>query len=411
MSTRSVGFDELTPGLLTTEGLILGAVAAGSDPTYPEAHIRFIDLHDGYFGRALRAVTADERFEILHEVGTGDYQRVLAQLQEERAAYARCAEADIALLGELAATPDATPRHRLLAQAACDYDDSLVAIDPQALAALKWPAQSVVLPAWDWALPARVRRAADPRPALMFWMLAIAQAFKFWTRNPDGSIQRYVGHDGKTGTAAIFSTLARLWGDEALTPAALRVINWSKTSVDDHFNRPPLSDRRAAMLREGLSGRRLVEIADYLLAQAERGFLGVTHAAAIARRLPEGYAPADPYLKKAQLLVGAAVGFLNSRGWRIETDLTAMADYQVPRVLRALGVLRYSDVLAQQVDAGVPLAAGGPEEAAIRAATVRACEQLAARHGVAAALVDAVVWSSQDVAGDARFHLTETDFY
>jgi len=62
------------------------------------------------------------------------------------------------------------------------------------------------------------------------------------------------------------------------------------------------------------------------------------------------------------------------------TDLTAMADYQVPRVLRALGVLRYG-------------------------------EALAAKYGVQAALVDSMLWSAQNIAGTARFHLTETTYY
>ncbi len=410
-SARTLGFEELTPGLLTTNGLILGVGAPGSDPVFPEAHLRYFELNDSCFGQVLRAVAPDERFEILHEVGTEEYREVLNLLRYRHNAYANDANADSDLLGTLVDNPPVTPRSALLARAACDYDASRVVIDLPVLDALEWPEQSVTLPTWDWVLPSGLRTATDLKPVLMFWTLAIAQAFKFWTRNPDGSITRYVGHDGETGTAAILSTLVRLWGETALTPAALRDIDWDTAAVDHYFNSPPMAKERAAFLHEALSGTALEDIAEYLLTQAKSGSLGVAEAAVIARRLPLGYAPSDPYLKKAQLLVSAAAGFLSGRSNTVMTDLTAMADYQVPRVLRALGVLRYGEALAARIEAGELLPAGGPDEAAIRAATVRACEQLAAKYGVQAALVDSMLWSAQNIAGTARFHLTETTYY
>ena len=91
--------------------------------------------------------------------------------------------------------------------------------------------------------------------------------------------------------------------------------------------------------------------------------------------------------------------------------LTAMADYQVPRVLRALGVLEYCPSLADRINRHDLLEEGGPEELAIRAATIIACEAIAAHTGGTSADIDNLLWLSQDIAGDAPFHLTETPLY
>lgn len=57
-------------------------------------------------------------------------------------------------------------------------------------------------------------------------------------------------------------------------------------------------------------------------------------------------------------------------------QLTMFADYRVPQILRAMGVLTYSDALAAKIDAKAELPAGGEEEVEIRAATVEAVEKL-----------------------------------
>lgn len=92
-------------------------------------------------------------------------------------------------------------------------------------------------------------------------------------------------------------------------------------------------------------------------------------------------------------------------------DLTAFADYQVPRVLRALGVLDYSPSLADRVDHHHLLEEGGQEELSIRAATIIACEAIAAHTGGTSADIDNLLWLSQDIAGETPFHLTETRWY
>jgi hypothetical protein len=90
--------------------------------------------------------------------------------------------------------------------------------------------------------------------------------------------------------------------------------------------------------------------------------------------------------------------------------LTVFADNLVPHVLRHEGVLRYSDELAELVDAGVELPAGSRHEQEIRACGVHACELIARRLGVAPALLDNWLWNrGLDLPG--RPHITRTTYY
>jgi hypothetical protein len=90
--------------------------------------------------------------------------------------------------------------------------------------------------------------------------------------------------------------------------------------------------------------------------------------------------------------------------------LTIFADNLVPHVLRAHGVLVYDDDLADRIERGVELPAGGEHEREIRACAVHACEGLARRLGVAPALLDNWLWNAgADVPG--RPHVTRTVYY
>jgi Queuosine salvage protein len=72
--------------------------------------------------------------------------------------------------------------------------------------------------------------------------------------------------------------------------------------------------------------------------------------------------------------------------------LTIFADNLVPHVLRVDGVLVYAPELAARIDSG-RLLAPGVEEREIRACAVHACEQIAARLGVAPRTLDNWLWN------------------
>jgi hypothetical protein len=83
------------------------------------------------------------------------------------------------------------------------------------------------------------------------------------------------------------------------------------------------------------------------------------------------------FYKRAQIFAADLYGAFDGKGWGSLMDmgkLTAFADYKLPQVLRHLGVLSYTQALAQAVDQKIPLETGGPEEVEIRANTIWAVE-------------------------------------
>lgn len=94
-------------------------------------------------------------------------------------------------------------------------------------------------------------------------------------------------------------------------------------------------------------------------------------------------------------------------------SLTVFADNLLPHVLRADGVLTYSDELARLIDAGALLPAGGDMERELRGSAVHACELIATRLGVPPRTLDNWLWNrGEGPPYNARpAHRTETVFY
>jgi hypothetical protein len=127
------------------------------------------------------------------------------------------------------------------------------------------------------------------------------------------------------------------------------------------------------------------------------------------------------FYKRAQICVADLHAAFAGARWGAFADLdrlTAFADYKLPQLLRALGVLEYAPELAARVDAYAPIAAGSEEEVEIRAETVWAVEwlrQALAEQGVrrTASAIDYRLWlESQGPRPDARpYHRTRTIYY
>jgi hypothetical protein len=166
----------------------------------------------------------------------------------------------------------------------------------------------------------------------------------------------------------------------------------------------------------GLYVGALVQLGDWL---GERGALDAIAAAdGSAERFAAALAAGMPFFddrgfyKRAQI----AANDLALAGVAEFDDvdrLTVFADNLLPHVLRVDGVLRYDAELAALVDAGEPLAAGGPMEVEIRACAVHACEALAPRLGVPPRTLDNWLWNR---GREPRYatrppHRTHTVFY
>lgn len=122
------------------------------------------------------------------------------------------------------------------------------------------------------------------------------------------------------------------------------------------------------------------------------------------------------FLKRAQIC-GNDLASLNKSGkqsliknWE---QLTAFADYKIPQVLRAAGVLVYTKKLADMTDDQVLLPPGSREEVEIRSATVWGVELLRQKLGqYSASEIDNAIWHlSQGVTDLAPYHRTRTIFY
>lgn len=197
-------------------------------------------------------------------------------------------------------------------------------------------------------------------------------------------------------------------------------------SADHHSGRIPLFSARLANMHE--VGRVLCRKYDGWFGNAIESAGG--SAPALARLLATEFPSFDDmatyegrevrFYKRAQICAADLYGAFGGKHWGDLRDLnrlTAFADYKVPQLLRAEGILAYAPALAARVDAREPLPAGSPEEVEVRAATVWAVELLRrslAERGVLARAfeIDWYLWErAQGRADLAPYHRTRTAYY
>jgi hypothetical protein len=127
------------------------------------------------------------------------------------------------------------------------------------------------------------------------------------------------------------------------------------------------------------------------------------------------------FLKRAQILVADIAGSFRGERWgefKNLSELTAFADYKLPQLLRAWGVLQYQPRLARQIDRGKELPKDSAAEIEIRAATLWAVEflreALAQRgHVLNSVQMDSFLWESsqREISGMKPYHRVRTIFY
>ncbi|PON66744.1 putative Queuosine, Q, salvage protein family [Parasponia andersonii] len=83
--------------------------------------------------------------------------------------------------------------------------------------------------------------------------------------------------------------------------------------------------------------------------------------------------------KRAQIFVADLWGAFQGQGYGEFNDIgsiTIMADYIVPAVLRQIGVLKYSSILANKIEADSEIGPGSEEEVELRACSIHAVEKM-----------------------------------
>lgn len=175
---------------------------------------------------------------------------------------------------------------------------------------------------------------------------------------------------------------------------------------------------RALVNRFGGSAARVVE-------SAERD------APALARLVAANFSSFDDtsvyaghavhLFKRAQIFVGDIWGSFGGAGWgefHNLAELTAFADYKLPQILRAWGILEYAPELARRIDRQVELQKDSPAEIEIRAGMLWAVELLRealASWGVQLTSVqmDWFLWESShaSIKGLKPYHRVRTIYY
>lgn len=298
-----------------------------------------------------------------------------------------------------------------------DYNGSLVSVNVEAIEYLERPAD---LKAMGASLSGIL--ADDPEFFVPYFIVMNTMNYQFWDKEPEQELSRYC-KDGKIGALAMQESFQKAWESAfqrtdgpclsrslATAQILLQEILWN--GVEFVFGNIPAADTRLEILKEVLAttGTLATLTKEILNSCYNDKKLSWTHARALAACYPKGYG--DRYLKKAQLTLMFIAGQwqekLNSP---IELDVSAAADYQLPKVLRAEGVLVYGPELAQAVDTELLIEEDSPQERAIRAATIKACERLSKRFNCTIAEVDFWIWLMRNSAKTAKFHLTKTTKY
>lgn len=311
--------------------------------------------------------------------------------------------------------------------------------------------ESGQLVAPDWTLPVY---PADHRTFVEFITIANALNFAF-TDFVTG--EKYaVEWDGTawSGATGMFAALmrARREGIDILDPHVLRRLTLKDVALifQPAKGSPeiPLLAERAAFLnamgaslgalerRDNPSGRADDAVGLLWLMDWSRGPSGAVDAGRLVEAIVSSFAPyaGDRFLhpttkdlcifdKRARLLVVMYEGRARASNGELETlgnleRIGPIADYQLPRVLRANGVLVYAPALADLVDQGTILPAGSEEELAVREATCAAIERLLVHVNAEAGTdqpltmveLDYVLWASGRNA-PGRHHLTPTTAY
>ncbi len=126
-----------------------------------------------------------------------------------------------------------------------------------------------------------------------------------------------------------------------------------------------------------------------------------------------------PFYKRAQIFAGDLYSSFRGESFGRFDDiasLTAFADYKIPQILRACGVLHYTPSLADRVDRRDSIAAGSPEEVEIRAATVWSVELLRRSlvelgRPLLAIEIDWLLWQASQSRAMPPHHCTLTTSY
>ncbi len=259
----------------------------------------------------------------------------------------------------------------------------LVRIDGDAAArvAKLLEVESTIPPGWNRDL----HWEGTPEQTANYLLLLDALNFCFW-----GEPRWRITYQGKRydGYWALAAALKRAIEDGLPLYDADYLANLDATQLQQVFQGEhtiPLFDSRLDNARE--VGRVLIEryVGQFARAIEAAGGSATSLVEIIVSSFPSFRDTASykgtevRFYKRAQILAGDLAGAFGDVGLGQFNDLsqiTAFADYKVPQVLHALGILVYAPALGALLDQQREIPAGSPAEVEIRAATIWGVEEI-----------------------------------
>ncbi len=246
----------------------------------------------------------------------------------------------------------------------------------------------------------------------IFFLLGLNSInYQYWDKNREGEFTRYT-NNSKVGALAAFEGYYSLYKNK-IEWQSTKMDPWSITleDMDKYFGDIPDKARRAEILNESSNQGVVTKAAVAIInAISTRGVVDVSLAQEVADIMPKSFA--DPYLKKIQLALYEICMAARARNFpHLKCELTVAADYQVPKVLEALGAIEYCPELSTKIEQGVLIEPDSLEEKAIRSATILACNEISHLHSISIPALDRHLWMARNNYPGKKFHLTKTPRY
>jgi hypothetical protein len=287
-------------------------------------------------------------------------------------------------------------RNQIINHAEKDFNSEIVSIKDIAIDNLILPKLNVAIDDFTYAAP-----DWDIYSISKLWLVFCSQAFQFKHLENDGAKSK-THYMGMTGSNAVLCMIRDCF------PLEDKI---NREKLDFILKTLPLYEQRSCILNEIFKNTlKLDGLVSEIIESARNGMITCDLANKLANEFPLSFE--DPYLKKAQLAISTIAGCVQHKeGVSVKDDLTAFADYEVPRVLRSLGVIEYSGDLLCKLRNGTPILKDSAEELAIRAATILAVEKMSNNSAYSASQIDNYLWQYQRNIGETEVHVTDTTFY
>lgn len=230
--------------------------------------------------------------------------------------------------------------------------------------------------------------------------------YQFWDLNDKGEFIRY-SFNNEVGANALFNNFFNFYSKFNL-PAQEQLID--EDVLKKHFGNLPQIESRVSILRESMANSKFKCVWDLIIgAINEKNTIDTQLAYDISLIYQLSYT--DSYLKKIQLALYDVFNVLKKKKPDLKLDLTIAADYQIPKVLEGLGILKYSEALENKVKNGELIEPDSEDENAIRSASILACNLIVKEHNISVPVLDKQLWLIRNDFKDKRFHLSKTTKY